>query len=114
MKRNLAIIKWIASGAGFLASLTPGLIHAQRSTQTEFGSVNNFGDFLKLLFDWAIPVTGSIAVIMFIYAGYLYMTSQGDTGKIGEAKEIIVGVIVGVMLLFTIGILMRNVIGTLR
>jgi hypothetical protein len=114
MKKNPVTIRWISVGTALLASLTPGLIYAQRTAQTELGTVSNFGDFLKLVFDWAIPITGSIAVIMFVYAGYLYMTSQGDTGKIGEAKEIIVGVIVGVMLLFTIGILMKNVIGTLR
>lgn len=96
--------------------LLPSIVLAQgRSVNTELGpNVNNLGQFIDLLFNkWGIPITAGIAVIMFMYAGYLYMTSQGDSGKIGEAKEIIIGVIVGVMLLFTVGILMRNVIGTL-
>lgn len=81
---------------------------------TELGVVKNFGEFLTQLFKWGIPITAGIAVLMFMYAGYLYMTSQGDTAKINEAKEIIIGVVVGVLLLFSVGVLMTNVIGTLR
>jgi len=95
--------------------LSPSFVLAQRSVNTEFGdNIRNFGQFLSNVFTWAEPITAGIGVLMFMYAGYLYMTSQGDTGKIGEAKEIIIGVIVGLMLLFTVDILMRNVIGTLR
>lgn len=88
---------------------------AQTTVDTEFGdNISNFGQFLTRVFAWGIPITAGIAVLMFMYAGYLYMTSQGDTGKIGEAKEIIIGVIVGILLLFSVGVLMRNVTGTLR
>lgn len=111
MKKHLPKILFLFPGLLF----SPGLALAQRSVDTELGdNISNLGQFLSRLFAWGIPITAGIAVIMFMYAGYLYMTSQGDSGKIGEAKEIIIGVIVGVMLLFTVGILMRNVIGTLR
>ena len=42
----------------------------------------------------------SIATILFAYAGVLLMTSQGDTGKVQQAKNIFKNVIIGVSIMF--------------
>lgn len=80
---------------------------------SDFGKARNVGDYVSLVLRWAIPVLGFLAFLMMIYAGYMYMTSQGNPETINKAKEIIIGVIVGIVLLFTIEILLKNVIGTL-
>jgi hypothetical protein len=51
---------------------------------------------------------------MLIWAGYLYMTSQGNQDNITSAKDIITGVVLGLLLLFTAEILLKNVIGTMQ
>ena len=43
-------------------------------------------------------IVGVIAVIMIIYGGFRYITSGGDSGKVGEAKNTIVFALVGLII----------------
>lgn len=79
---------------------------AQKASQTEFGPASNLSEYVNLILKWAYPVIGGLAVLMLIYAGYIYMTSQGSPEAIGRAKDIIIGVAIGILLLFTIGIIL--------
>ena len=42
---------------------------------------------------------GAIAVIMIIYAGFVYVTSAGDDGKVKNAKNIILYSVVGLVVI---------------
>lgn len=77
---------------------------------TEFGPASNVGDYVNKLIPAIIGILGSVALLVMIIAGYIYMTSQGDQSKITLAKELIIGAITGILLLFLIGIL-KNQIG---
>jgi len=80
------------------------------TTDISTQNVNNIYDYVNIIIkDWAIPIVGGLAVLMLIYAGYLYMTSQGNPEATGQAKDIIVGVIVGILLLFLIGIILSTI-----
>lgn len=52
---------------------------------------------LLTVIDWAITLVGILAVIIFIYGGFIYLTSQGENDKIEQAKKIILYAIVGVI-----------------
>ena len=75
------------------------------------GNIHNFGEFMNQVLEWGIPALGVVAVIVLTYAGYLYMTSQGNQENIGTAKELIMGVVLGLLLLFCARILVQNIIG---
>jgi ABC-type polysaccharide/polyol phosphate export permease len=77
---------------------------------TEFGDVNNIGEYLTRIFAWLTPIIITLAVLMTIYAGYLYMTSQGNPESVNRAKDIIIGVVIGLMLYFLMT-LIRSTIG---
>jgi hypothetical protein len=49
-----------------------------------------------LLFYLAAP----LAVVSFVYAGFMYMTAAGDTGKISKAHDIFKNVLIGMVLAF--------------
>lgn len=49
-----------------------------------------------LLFKLAAP----LAVLAFVYAGFLYITAAGDTGKIAKAHDIFKNVLIGLILAF--------------
>jgi len=107
--------KTLAKTFIFLTLLgAPSLALAQApSVGTDLGNVSNIGQYLSNFFRWGVPIMGSLAVLMFIYAGYLYMTSSGtNTENINLAKEIITATILGILLLFTVEILMQHVLGT--
>jgi hypothetical protein len=46
---------------------------------------------------WAIIIIGLLGVIIFIYAGFLYLTAQGETDKIETAKKVLIYAIVGIV-----------------
>lgn len=99
----------ISGGAVFFAFLSQ---QQALAVNTDLGSAENIGDYVNLLLDWIIPVVGGLAVLMLIYAGYIYITSQGNPDGVSKAKDIIVGVVVGTMLLFLIELILVRVVGT--
>lgn len=51
---------------------------------------------LLTFIDWAIMMIGVLAIIIFIYGGFIYLTAQGETQKIEQAKKIILYAVVGI------------------
>jgi len=43
-------------------------------------------------------IVGVVAVIMMIYGGFRYITSGGDSGKVGDAKNTILYAIIGLII----------------
>lgn len=62
--------------------------------------------------DFAITIMGSIAVILFIVAGFMFMASQGNSQKLDEAKDIMkyaaIGLIVA-LLAYVITIFVQSI-----
>lgn len=77
--------------------------------QTQWGWVCNIGEFISKILAWAVPILSTLAVLMLIYAGYIYTTSQGNPDRLNLAKEIIIGVIVGFALIFLAEMIFRNI-----
>jgi type IV secretory pathway VirB2 component (pilin) len=102
-------MKKILPAFGLITMFFSSASHAY-AAETEFGPAANLGEFVTKILAWAVPVIGSLAVIMIIVAGYMYMTSQGNPEPIKKAKEIIIGVIAGLALLF-LATLLFNTIG---
>jgi len=69
--------------------------------------INNIISFL--LFNVSVP----LATISFIWAGFLYMSSAGDTGKIAAAHEIFRKVIIGMVIAFAAWLLVHFIVTTL-
>ncbi len=71
-------------------------------------------DILLSIIDWAIILVGILGVIIFIYAGFMYLTSQGETDKIEQAKKILIWGIVGIVVSVLGLIAVKTVDGLLR
>ena len=85
-------------------------IAVAQEVNTDFGdNVTGIGDYVNRILTWLMPIVGGLAFLMLIYAGYLYMTSQGNPDNINLAKEILIGVIVGVILLFGIRLILGEI-----
>lgn len=118
LKRSILILPIII--ASFLTFI-PNNVKAQDPTpptcahpvETEFGPVCNLSSYINEILDWLIPVLGGVAVLIFIAAGYLYMTSQGNQTQIDTAKNLMIGTITGILLLFLAGLILSE-IGVLK
>jgi hypothetical protein len=61
---------------------------------------NNLIDLLKTVIDEIIlPLGGMIAVFMFIYTGFKFVTARGDSKAIGEAKTALLYTAIGTAIL---------------
>ncbi|MDP3963382.1 MAG: hypothetical protein Q8Q39_02695 [bacterium] len=69
----------------------------------------NFGDFMALLnavFTYLLYFAIPIAVIVFAIAGFMFLTSRGDPGRLGTAKRIFIWGAIG----FGIVLLARGIL----
>lgn len=56
---------------------------------------DDFIGMINGLVEWLIIIATSVAVLLFIYAGFLYLTSGGDDSQVSQAKTIFINVAVG-------------------
>ncbi len=64
-------------------------VNANTSLQTMIGSIINV----------ALGFLGIIFLVLMLYAGFLWMTAQGDEGKVKKAREMITQAIIGIIII---------------
>lgn len=79
------------------------------AVQTEVGDIPGAPEYIGELIDKLLPIISAIAVLMIIYAGYIYTTSQGSPEQTTKAKDIIIGVVTGILLLFLIRVFLNQI-----
>lgn len=65
-------------------------------------SINSVSDFLVIianLYRIVVSLAGAIAVVIILVAAVYYITSAGDPGRIKRAKDILVNVTIGLILI---------------
>jgi hypothetical protein len=73
-------------------------------------SFNNWGEYISAFVNYALIIGMAMAILMILYAGIRYITSQGNSTALSDAKEIITGAILGFLVL----ILIKYILGTLN
>lgn len=72
------------------------------SIETEVGSVENFGEYISLVWSWAAEVIFGVAVITLIVGGIMLMSAGGDEERASMGKQTIKGAIIStVIVLFS-------------
>ncbi|OQA04386.1 MAG: hypothetical protein BWY68_00363 [bacterium ADurb.Bin400] len=67
-------------------------------------------EYINTIYGFAINFGFTLAILMIIYAGFKYIGSQGNPSATGEAKELMIGAIVG----FTILLLIRVILSVVE
>lgn len=57
------------------------------------------GEYAKGLYNYGLTIAGILAAIVIMAAGLLWLTSGGNASKVGQAKELITGSLVGLVIL---------------
>lgn len=73
--------------------------------------LSSYEDWLSEVWGWAMMIIVPLSVLILSAAGVLYMTSEGDSNRIGLAKKLIVGVVSGVGLLVLARLLLIIILG---
>lgn len=56
--------------------------------------------FVGTMIDYALAIMGSLAIILIIAGGFVFMTSRGDSSQIDKGKEIMKYAIMGLIVAF--------------
>ena len=59
---------------------------------------SHFSELVENFLLWTLGVAGSIALLMLVTGGILYVTSSGDEQKIATAKRMVTWTILGLMI----------------
>jgi heme/copper-type cytochrome/quinol oxidase subunit 2 len=110
MKKIIAIVTiLIPSKALALDNTIKGVVGQQKCQDGNCG----FEELIQLvnaILQWAMIAVTSTATIMFVYAGFLYITAQGDTNQIKKAHNIFKVVAIGFVIIIVAFILVRELL----
>ncbi len=73
--------------------------------------VSSYEQWIAEVWGWAMMIIVPLSVLILSAAGVLYMTSEGDSNRIGLAKKLIIGVVSGVGLLVLARLLLVIILG---
>src|SRR4051812_10291572 len=79
-------------------------------SQTNTGS--SITKLARQIVDIFSIVVGAVAVIMIIYGGFRYITSGGDSNRVGSAKNTLIYAIIGLVIVALAQIIVRFVLST--
>jgi len=94
----------------FSISLLPAFANAAVQTGLEVNGKTSFGsftDYMANVFKFSLKAGSVLTIIMVIFAGYKYLTSQGNPTALNEAKDIIAGSLSGFILMLVIFFILR-------
>jgi hypothetical protein len=105
LKKKILIISIICLASGFLfgniarandvyetGTILPECIETGNCSLCDIlKAFANFADFI-------ISIVGSIALLLFLYGGYVWMTSAGNQERIKRGRDVIISTIIGVIL----------------
>ena len=78
------------------------------------GTNANIGALIDNVFNLIWPIFMAVAVIMFLIAGFLFLTARGDPAKVKDARNAVIWGSVGVgvgLLAFSIPVMIRLILG---
>jgi len=90
------------SGVSVSAKLDPPL-----------GGVNSLNEFIAKILNVVVDIGTPVAVLFIVFAGFLFVTAQGDVTKVTKAKSAFTWAIVGTAVLLGAWVLAVAIEGTI-
>jgi len=97
----MASLPFVASAATALQTIKEQANTTATAAGVTSDQGNDLAGVIGRLINSALGLLGIILVVIIIYAGFLWMTAQGDDKKVGEAKLMIKQAIVGIIIIFS-------------
>lgn len=85
------------SGSKNSASIPGGIQSGINAAEKAHGGSGDLMGFFKKIVNTFLFLIGAIAVAMIVYAGFQYVNSGGDSGKVSAAKNTILYAVIGIV-----------------
>lgn len=121
---SLALITLLLVPAGLaLATTTPPAENTEdqssSSTVVDLSTISpidpnlTIPQIIGLIIQVALGIVGSIALIIFVYGGFLMLISQGDATKITKGKNVLIWASIGLVVIFGSYVMVSYIVGAL-
>ncbi|HTK60461.1 MAG TPA: pilin [Candidatus Baltobacteraceae bacterium] len=77
---------------------TPGSTPERVADYLASGRVEDVAQYIGIIYNFLISIVGMVAAVMMVVGGFQYLTSAGDSGKIGAAKSRMADALIGLVL----------------
>ncbi len=109
MKQRISKISASIISLSFLS--LPAISSAQ--IINPLGNTTNIPDLVNLVLGYVVQVGAVIAILAFIYSGFLFVKAKGNEKELGEAKTVFVNTVIGVALLLGAKLIASIVVNTI-
>ena len=103
----------LAYGQGIVPQASGPACSAGDATYCGNYEINDFIVLAIKVSKWILGMVGSLALVMFIYGGVLFLVSGGGSEKISQAKKILVAAVIGLIIVFTSFLIIQFVLGSM-
>lgn len=93
---------------------TRGVTGGSAKLENPLGNTTSVSEFVKKILNGLIQIGIPIAVLFVIYAGFKFVTAQGNSEKLAEARKNFLWTIVGIAIFLGAVVIADLVAGTLR
>ncbi len=80
-------------------ALTSDEIGLQYGTYTGLGT-KDLREGVMTIIQYLFGFLGIVAVVLFLYGGFLWLTAAGNEEKVGTAKKVLTAAIIGLVIIF--------------
>jgi hypothetical protein len=87
----------------------PGLWGAQEVITLKNNDTSYIANMVKGFYNYGIGIAGILAAIMLMAGGLIWLTSAGSSDKITQAKNLMSGSVIGLVILFGSWMLLRTI-----
>jgi hypothetical protein len=104
-------IMWAIAGimlVGVSELLVKGIIFPNEGSK--LSDVNAARELIVNITNFVSGFMGTVAIAMFMYAGYMYVTAAGQEAKVGKAKKVLIGAVIGLLVAMGAFAIVNNII----
>ncbi|MDD3285283.1 MAG: pilin [Patescibacteria group bacterium] len=87
----------------------PGLVEKGQELELERNDTSYLGMMVKGFYNYGISIAGILAAIILMAGGIIWLTSTGSSEKISQAKNLIIGSLTGLLLVFSSWLILKTV-----
>ena len=112
---RIMLRRWISLTTALITAAIPAIAWADTTLPNPLGE-SNLQVILGTVLQGLFGVLGSVALLMFIYGGFLWLTSGGNADMITKGKNTIIWAILGIAVIFTaytiVDVVVKTITGT--
>jgi hypothetical protein len=114
MKKKLIIVSAFLVAFGIQFGLYSVVFGAGEGLKNPLGENATLQTFISKLLDIVVRVGSIAAVLYLVYVGYLFVSAQGDTKKIEEARHAFLYTVIGITILLGAKIISLMICNTVQ